>query len=51
MNENQESYFDAHIRATLGDFYPMLSAMQWMIQNRRIDQCVYARLPYELYMQ
>ncbi|MBQ7494599.1 MAG: signal peptide peptidase SppA [Bacteroidaceae bacterium] len=51
LNQKQESYFDTHLRAALGDFYPMFSTMQWMMQNRRIDQCVYARLPYCLLMQ
>lgn len=48
LNQKQESYFDAHLRAALGDFYPMLGTMQWMMQNRRIDQCVYARLPFQM---
>lgn len=48
FNEKKESYFDAHMRSALGDLYPMLGTMQWMMQNRRIDQCIYARLPYEL---
>lgn len=46
LNKKKESYFDAHMRAALGDFYPMLGTMQWMMQNRRIDQCIYARVPY-----
>ena len=48
FNEKKESYFDAHMKAALGDFYPMLGTMQWMMQNRRIDQCVYARVPFEI---
>ena len=48
FNEKKESYFDAHMKAALGDFYPMLSTMQWMMQNRRIDQCIYARIPFEM---
>lgn len=48
FNEKKESYFDAHMRSTLGELYPMLGTMQWMMQNRRIDQCIYARLPYEI---
>jgi len=48
FNEKKESYFDTHMKAALGDFYPMLGTMQWMMQNRRIDQCVYARVPFEL---
>ncbi|MBO4802899.1 MAG: signal peptide peptidase SppA [Bacteroidaceae bacterium] len=48
LNDKKESYFDTHIKTALGDFYPMLSTMQWMMQNRRIEQCVYARVPFEL---
>ncbi len=48
LNQQQESYFDTHMKAALGDLYPMLGTMQWMMQNRRIDQCVYARVPFEL---
>ncbi len=48
LNEKQESYFDVRMRTALGDLYPMLSTMQWMMQPQRIDQCVYTRLPYEL---
>ena len=48
LNQKQESYFDTHLRSTLGEFYPMLSTMQWMMQPQRIDQCVYARLPFDL---
>ena len=48
LNEKKESYFDAHMKAALGDLYPMLGTMQWMMQNRRIDQCVYARVPFEI---
>ncbi len=48
LNEKKESYFDEHMRASFGEIYPMLTTMQWMLQPKRIDQCVYARLPYEL---
>ncbi len=48
MTQKQESYFDEHIKTTFGEFYPMLTTMQWMMQNRRFDQCVYARIPYDL---
>ena len=48
LNEKKESYFDAHLKASLGEFYPMLGTMQWMMQNRRIDQCIYARVPFEI---
>lgn len=48
MTQKQESYFDEHIKTTFGEFYPMLTTMQWMMQNRRFDQCVYARIPYNL---
>ncbi|MBR1799893.1 MAG: signal peptide peptidase SppA [Bacteroidaceae bacterium] len=48
LNQQQESYFDAHMKATLGELYPMLSTMQMMMQPRRIDQCIYARVPFEL---
>lgn len=48
LNQKQESYFDTHIRAYLGDCYPMLATMQWMMNPRRIDECVYARVPFEL---
>ena len=48
MNEKKDSYFDEHVRAALGDLYPMVSTMQLMLHPRRIDQCVYARVPFEL---
>ncbi|MBP5771766.1 MAG: signal peptide peptidase SppA [Bacteroidaceae bacterium] len=48
LNQQQESYFDARMKAALGNLYPMLGTMQWMMQNRRIDQCVYARVPFEM---
>ena len=48
LNDQQESYFDAKMKASLGEFYPMLSTMQQMMQARRIDQCVYARVPFIL---
>ncbi|MBR1681747.1 MAG: signal peptide peptidase SppA [Bacteroidaceae bacterium] len=48
LNQQQESYFDARMKATLGELYPMLSTMQMMMQPRRIDQCIYARVPFEL---
>ena len=48
FNEKKESYFDAQMKASLGEFYPMLGTMQWMMQNRRIDQCIYARVPFEV---
>ena len=48
FNQKQESYFDTHMRAALGEFYPMVSTMQWMLQPQRIDQCIYARVPFEL---
>ena len=51
MNQKQESYFDAHLRAALGDFYPMIGTMQWMLQNSTLQQCIYARMPYELYLK
>lgn len=48
FNEKKESYFDTHMKAALGDFYPMIGTMQWMMQNKRMDQCIYARVPYEI---
>ena len=48
FNQKQESYFDTHMRAALGEFYPMVSTMQWMLQPQRIDQCIYARVPFDL---
>ena len=48
FKQKQESYFDTHMRAALGEFYPMVCTMQWMLQPQRIDQCVYARVPFEL---
>ena len=47
LNQNQESYFDARMRASLGELYPMLTTMQWMLQQRP-ERSIYARLPYEL---
>lgn len=48
LNEKKESYFDERIRTSFGELYPFVSTMQRMLQPQRIDQCVYARLPYEL---
>ena len=48
FNEKKESYFDERIRTSFGELYPFVSTMQRMLQPQRIDQCVYARLPYEL---
>ena len=48
LKQQQESYFDVHMKATFGELYPMLSTMQMMMQPRRIDQCIYARVPFEL---
>lgn len=48
FNQKQESYFDTHMHAALGEFYPMLSTMQVMMQPKRLDECVYARVPFEL---
>lgn len=48
VNDQKESYFDAKMKSALGEFYPMLSTMQQMMEVRRIDQCVYARVPFML---
>ena len=48
LKQKQDSYFDTHMRAALGDVYPMLATMQWMMQPQRIEQCVYARIPFDL---
>ena len=48
MNQNKESYFDEHMKATFGSLYPTLVTIQQVMEPRRIDQCVYARLPYDL---
>ncbi len=48
LNQQTESYFDARMKAAFGEFYPMLGTMQMMMQPKRIDQCVYARMPFEL---
>ena len=50
FKDQRESYFDEHMRAALGELYPMLGTMQLMLQPRRIDQCVYARVPFDLKM-
>ena len=50
LNKNKESYFDERIRASFGELYPFISTMQWMMQPQRIEQCMYARLPFELKM-
>ena len=48
MNQGKESYFDEHIKAALGDMYPMLGTMQLMMKPQRIDQCIYTRVPFDL---
>lgn len=48
MNQKQESYYDAHLKARLGEFYPMLGTMKTLMETQRIDQCVYARVPFML---
>ena len=48
FNTKKESYFDEHLRLAFGDLYPFVSTMQRMLQPQRIDQCIYARMPYEL---
>ena len=48
MNQKQESYYDAHLKASLGEFYPMLGTMKTLMETRRIDQCIYARVPFML---
>ena len=48
MNQDKESYFDEHIKAALGDMYPMLGTMQLMMKPQRIDQCIYTRVPFDL---
>lgn len=48
LNEKKESYFDERLRASFGDLYPFVSTMQWMLNPQRIDQCVYARVPFDL---
>ena len=48
FNTKKESYFDEHLRLVFGDLYPFVSTMQRMLQPQRIDQCIYARMPYEL---
>jgi len=48
LQQKKESYFDSHIRASMGELYPLWSTLQMMMEARRIDQCIYARLPYEL---
>lgn len=48
FNTKKESYFDEHLRASFGELYPFVATMQKMLQPQRIEQCVYARLPYEL---
>lgn len=48
MNQEQESYYDAHLKASLGEFYPMLGTMKTLMETQRIDQCIYARVPFML---
>lgn len=48
MNQKQESYYDAHLKASLGEFYPMLGTMKTLMETQRIDQCIYARVPFML---
>ncbi len=48
MNQKQESYYDAHLKARLGEFYPMLGTMKTLMETQRIDQCIYARVPFML---
>jgi len=51
MDEASEDYFDASLRAGLGDFYPAVNAMKIMGNPRSLQQGVYARLPYELILK
>ncbi len=50
MQQKKESYFDERIRASFGDLYPFVFTMQRMLHPQRIDQCIYARLPFEFKM-
>ena len=48
LEQNKESYFDTHMKTALGDLYSVLGTMQLMMQPRRLDQCIYTRVPFEL---
>lgn len=50
LQQKGESYFDAKLQATFGEWLPMMSTAQHLLQAQRIDQCVYARVPFELKM-
>lgn len=48
MNENQESYFDARMHQTLGSLSPAIDLLKILEQQRTPQQCVLARMPFEL---
>ena len=43
-----DSYFDSRLRSTLGEAYPIAMQLQQMLNASRLDQCIYARLPFGL---
>ncbi len=44
----RESYFDEHLRTQLGQLYPVVQTVGRMMSVQRVDQCVYARVPFSL---
>ena len=47
MDKGGDSYFDARLHKSLGEAYPMAMMLQQMLNKQRIEQCIYARLPFE----
>lgn len=47
MKKGGDSYFDSRLHQTLGEAYPLAAMLQQLLAVKRIDQCVYARLPFD----
>ena len=47
MKKGGDSYFDARMHQTLGEAYPLAAMLQQVLSAKRIDQCIYARLPFD----
>ena len=46
MKKGGDSYFDNRLRATLGEAYPMAMMLRQLLAAQRLEQCIYARLPF-----
>ena len=51
METKKESYFDEQLRLRLGAMYPFVQTLQLMSKPKSLRECVYARLPYEMYIR